>query len=340
MRAEREKKKEKNRAVQELAGQEAVQAGQEQAGQEAVRAGQEQPGQEAVQAGQVQAGQEPGQSGQVQPAAEAPGQKTADGEKQPASRVEVKEPERTEQQKEAERQKGAEQPEKPVKYIIRTQDVVRSFPLPGKAGLGGEFQALKGISLEIPEQSLTILRGRSGSGKTTLLNILSALDKPTSGRVWLQNQDIARLSERKRVNLRRKKLGFVFQSVSLIPMMSAYENVEFVLRMAGVKKGRRERAEECLKLVGLGSRMNHMPQEMSGGEQQRVAIARAVAHRPSIIFADEPTGELDSATALSVVNLFKQLVAKEGVTIVMTTHDVSLMGAGDRVYELEDGRLI
>ena len=297
MRAEREKKKEKNRAGQELAGQEAVQAAQEQAGQE------------AVQAGQVQAGQEPGQSGQVQSAAEASGQKPADGEKRPASRVEVKEPE------------GAEQPEKPVKYIIRTQDVVRSFPLPGKAGLGGEFQALKGISLEIPEQSLTILRGRSGSGKTTLLNILSALDKPTSGRVWLQNQDIARLSERKRVNLRRKKLGFVFQSVSLIPMMSAYENVEFVLRMAGVKKGRRERAEECLKLVGLGSRMNHMPQEMSGGEQQRVAIARAVAHRPSIIFADEPTGELDSATALSVVNLFKQLVAKEGVTIVMTTHD-------------------
>lgn len=328
MRAEREKKKEKSRAGQELAGQEAVQAAQEQSGQETVQAGQEQSGQEAVQAAQIQAGQEPGQSGQVQSAAEAPGQKPADGEKRPASRVEVKEPE------------GTEQPEKPVRYIIRTQDVVRSFPLPGKAGLGGEFQALKGISLEIPEQSLTILRGRSGSGKTTLLNILSALDKPTSGRVWLQNQDIARLSERKRVNLRRKKLGFVFQSVSLIPMMSAYENVEFVLRMAGVKKGRRERAEECLKLVGLGSRMNHMPQEMSGGEQQRVAIARAVAHRPSIIFADEPTGELDSATALSVVNLFKQLVAKEGVTIVMTTHDVSLMGAGDRVYELEDGRLI
>ena len=147
MRAEREKKKEKNRAGQEAvqtgqeqSGREAVQAGQEQPGQEAVQAGQVQSGQEPVQAGQEQSGQEPGQSGQVQSAAEAPGQKPADGEKRPASRVEVKEPEGTEQQKEAERQKGAEEPEKPVKYIIRTQDVVRSFPLPGKAGLGESFR--------------------------------------------------------------------------------------------------------------------------------------------------------------------------------------------------------
>ena len=126
----------------------------------------------------------------------------------------------------------------------------------------------------------------------------------------------------------------------MIPLMTAYENVEFALRMAGVKTGRRERAEECLHMVGLGNRMHHMPQELSGGEQQRVAIARAVAHRPQIIFADEPTGELDSATAVSVVNLFKQMVKEEGVTIVMTTHDTSLMDAGDLLLELQDGELV
>ena len=224
--------------------------------------------------------------------------------------------------------------------IIVAENIVRSFPVPGGGpGSRDGFMALKGISLEIPARSLTILRGRSGSGKTTLLNILSALDQPTKGRVWLQEQDITAMSEGARDLLRRKKIGFIFQSVSLIPLMSAFENVEFVLRMAGMKQGRRERTEECLKLVGLGNRMHHMPQELSGGEQQRVAIARAVAHRPDIIVADEPTGELDSATALSVVGLFRQLVEKEGVTIVMTTHDVSLMGAGDKVFELQDGKL-
>lgn len=226
-------------------------------------------------------------------------------------------------------------------HIIVAENIVRSFPAPGGGpGSRDAFMALKGISLEVPLRSLTILRGRSGSGKTTLLNILSALDQPTKGKVWLQGQDITAMSEGGRDLLRRRKIGFIFQSVSLIPLMSAFENVEFVLRMAGMKQGRRERAQECLKLVGLGNRMHHMPQEMSGGEQQRVAIARAVAHRPDIIFADEPTGELDSATALSVVGLFRELVEKEGVTIVMTTHDVSLMGAGDRVFELQDGRLV
>lgn len=221
--------------------------------------------------------------------------------------------------------------------MIRAENIVRSFPLPGIGG--GVFTALKGISLEIPDRSLTILRGRSGSGKTTLLNILSALDVPTEGKVWLQGEEITDMPERDRELLRRKKLGFIFQSVSLIPMMSAYENVEFSLRMAGIRDNRRERAEECLRMVGLEKRMHHMPQELSGGEQQRVAIARAVAHRPEIIFADEPTGELDSATAVSVVGLFRRMVDQEGVTIVMTTHDVGLMDAGDRIFEIRDGAL-
>ncbi len=220
--------------------------------------------------------------------------------------------------------------------ILKAEEVTRSFPVVGT----DDFIAVDKVSLEIPKGCLAILKGRSGSGKTTLLNMLGALDKPTAGHIYCMGEDITKWSESKRELLRRQKIGFVFQSVSLIPMMTAYENVEFALRMAGVKEGRKERCEECLKMVGLGGRMHHMPQEMSGGEQQRVAIARAVAHGPGIIFADEPTAELDSATAISVMNLFKEMVEKEQVTIVMTTHDTSLMGAGDVVYELEDGKLI
>lgn len=220
--------------------------------------------------------------------------------------------------------------------ILKTVNVTRKFPVMG----ADDFVAVDKVSIEIPKGCLAILKGRSGSGKTTLMNMLGALDYPSGGEIFFAGEDITKWSETKRETLRREKIGFVFQSVSLIPMMTAFENVEFALRMAGVKKGRKERVEECLKMVGLGGRMHHMPQEMSGGEQQRVAIARALAHRPGIIFADEPTAELDSATAVNVMNLFKEMVEKEQVTIVMTTHDTSLMGAGDVVYELEDGKLL
>lgn len=213
--------------------------------------------------------------------------------------------------------------------------VNRIFPV-----AGGEFQALTDICAEIPAGVLTILKGRSGSGKTTLLNIVGALDTPTSGSVTIGGQDVCRLSDRARENLRRTKVGFVFQSVSLIPTMNAFQNVEFSLRLAGVKKGRQERVEECLRMVGLGNRMHHMPMEMSGGEQQRVAIARAIAHRPQIVLADEPTAELDSAMAAEVARLFQEMTRTEGVTIVMTTHDTRLMDAGDMVIELANGKQI
>ena len=220
--------------------------------------------------------------------------------------------------------------------IIETRDVVQSFPVAG----GKELTVLKHIDIQIPTGRLTMLRGRSGSGKTTLMNILSALDYPKSGSVLFQDTPIENMPEKEREKLRKTKIGFVFQSVALIPIMTAYENVEFVLRLAGYKGNRKKRTEECLKLVGLGSRMHHMPQELSGGEQQRVAIARAIAHEPQIIFADEPTAELDSGTGLQIMKIFKELIEKQGVTIVMTTHDTGLLDIADCIYQIEDGEIV
>ncbi len=222
-----------------------------------------------------------------------------------------------------------------MENIIVAKNVDRIFHTPS-----GDFQALKDINVEIPAGKLTILRGRSGSGKTTLMNILGALDKPTGGSVLLEDKDIVQLDENARSKLRRNDIGFVFQSVALIPMMTALENVEFALRMTKYKGDLSARAMECLKLVGLSQRAYHLPQELSGGEQQRVAIARAIAHRPKVLFTDEPTGALDTVTGLTVVKIFKELTSQEGVTIVMTTHDVGLMELGDKVYELEGGELI
>ena len=221
-----------------------------------------------------------------------------------------------------------------MQNMIQTQGVKRCFKT-----TGGEFWALKGIDVQIPKGGLTILKGRSGSGKTTLLNILGALDLPTEGTVLFDGEDITQMGEKQRSALRRKKIGFVFQSVALIPMMTAYENVEYALRLSRYSGNRKERAIECLKMVGLAQRMNHLPQELSGGEQQRVAIARAIAHKPQVIFADEPTAELDTQTGLQVVKIFKDLTRLEGVTIVMTTHDTALMEIGDAVYALEDGEV-
>ena len=228
-------------------------------------------------------------------------------------------------------------PKKEQNQLILVKDLTRVFPVPG-----GEFTALKKINLEIPEGTFVILKGRSGSGKTTLMNLIGTLDDPTEGSIWLDGREIGRMSEMERENLRRKELGFVFQSVSLIPSLSVIQNVEFSLRLAGEKdqKVLRSRAEECIKHVGLGNRMEHMPAELSGGEQQRVAIAKAMAHRPRLLLADEPTAELDSAMAAAVTELFKKMSAEEGVTVLMTTHDAGLMGAADMLIELENGERI
>ena len=205
----------------------------------------------------------------------------------------------------------------------------------------GAVHALKGADLSIPPRRLVALRGRSGSGKTTLLNMLGALDRPTEGAVYFKGTEISSLPEKKRNELRRTQMGLIFQSFALVPLMSAYENVEFGLRIAGVPASRRrELAEQALEFVGLKGRMKHRPFEMSGGEQQRVAIARAIAHRPSLILADEPTAELDSKMGLQVIKVFKELVQYEGMTIILTTHDPAIMEIVDHVYALEDGRIV
>jgi len=222
------------------------------------------------------------------------------------------------------------------KILIEAVDIKRGF------AMGNEtFWALKGMNLKIEEGKLTILQGRSGSGKTTMMNILGALDYPTSGDVLFDGSSIVTVSDKKRDDLRSGKIGFVFQSVALVGMMTALENVEFILRISGYPaKERRKRAEACLEIVGLTARMHHMPPELSGGEQQRVAIARAIAHKPKVIFADEPTAQLDTSTGLQVVKIFKDLIENEGATIVMTTHDPGLMEVADKVYELEDGEIV
>jgi len=203
-----------------------------------------------------------------------------------------------------------------------------------------EVTALRGVSLRVRAGEFVAIRGRSGSGKTTLLNVIGGLDRPDSGTVLLGGRDVARLSERELVALRRYQVGFVFQSFGLLPRFSAYENVELALRLAGVPRAQRHaRAVECLTLVGLERRLDHRPYELSGGQQQRLCIARAIANRPMLILADEPTGELDSRTGREILSLFRQIVALETTGLVVATHDPVIYDFATVVYELDDGRL-
>lgn len=220
--------------------------------------------------------------------------------------------------------------------MLTIKGVSRAFPVQGE----GDFYALKNVNLLIEKKRLTVLVGKSGSGKTTLMNIMGVLDAPTKGSVEYEGKVISKMGDAARGKLRRAKMGYVFQSVALIPIMTAEENVMFALRLAGETSDMQNRALACLRMVGLSQRANHMPQELSGGEQQRVAIARAIAHRPDILFADEPTAELDSNTAVSVAHIFRELVDNEGVTVVLTTHDSELATIGDKIYQLEDGEIV
>ena len=199
--------------------------------------------------------------------------------------------------------------------------------------------ALRGVSLEIERGRLTAVMGPSGSGKSTLMHILAGLDRPTSGRVVLDGVDITRMSEKKLTLFRRDKIGFVFQFFNLLPMLTAEENVVLPLDIAGEKVDR-EWLEDLLTTVGIGDRRKHRPSELSGGQQQRVAIARALVSNPAVLFADEPTGNLDSATSKDVLRVLRNAVDDLGQTTVMVTHDAGAASMADRILFLADGRIV
>jgi putative ABC transport system ATP-binding protein len=220
--------------------------------------------------------------------------------------------------------------------LIRVEGVTRTYRVDGR-----EVPALRGIDLTVTQGELVSLRGRSGSGKTTLLNCIGGLDRPTSGQVWIEGREVTQLSESEGVRLRRQRIGFVFQSFALLPIYSAAENIDLMLRLAGVNdRGERQRrVEYVLTLVGLKKWATHRPYELSGGQQQRVAIARALVTQPALILADEPTGELDSATGQQIMELFREIVDRERTTVLIATHNLAVDFFADRVCVLEDGQI-
>lgn len=220
--------------------------------------------------------------------------------------------------------------------LLEVKDMERSFQVGSK-----QLHVLKGINMVVKKQQLVMLKGRSGSGKTTLLNSLGGLDTPSKGEIYFNGKPFSTLSDKERTKARCKQMGFIFQAFALMPLLSAYENVELSLRMANKpKKEWKDRVEECLTLVGLEKRMHHRPFELSGGEQQRVAIAKAIAHRPILLLADEPTAELDTAMSAQVMALFQSIIRNEQISICMTTHDPTILEVADHVYEMVDGKFI
>ncbi|MDQ3699500.1 MAG: ABC transporter ATP-binding protein [Chloroflexota bacterium] len=219
--------------------------------------------------------------------------------------------------------------------IVVCENVSRVYHVGGE-----EVYAVRDVSCEVAAGRLVALRGRSGSGKTTLLNIISGLDKPSKGRTSILGHETTRMNDRELTDLRRHFIGFIFQSFALLPVLSAFENVELPLRIAGMgARDRTRRTTELLELVGLGRRMHHRPFELSGGEQERVAIARSLANQPGLIVADEPTGELDSVTGLQIMMLFRRIVQEQGVTIIMATHDPTISEIADETLIMSDGRM-
>ncbi|MFJ3972053.1 ABC transporter ATP-binding protein [Streptomyces parvus] len=220
--------------------------------------------------------------------------------------------------------------------MVTVEDLHRSYGSGAAA-----VHALRGVSFEIPRGELVALKGRSGSGKTTLLNLVGGLDTPDSGRITVDGTELAGLGEKGLLELRRDRVGFIFQSFGLIPILTAAENVGVPLRLRRADPAERdERVALLLSLVGLADHAEQRPGELSGGQQQRVAIARALANRPALLIADEPTGQLDAETGLAVMELLRAVVRSENVTALVATHDPQLLGLADRVLELSDGHIV
>jgi len=219
--------------------------------------------------------------------------------------------------------------------VVRTEDVRKVYQMGAV-----EVEALKGITLEVYAGEYISIMGPSGSGKTTLFNMIGGLDKPTSGRVYIDEVDVAQLDAYELAWLRCRKIGYIFQTFNLIPVMSALENVMLPMIFAGMTSDdAREKAAALLERVGLGDRLLHKPYELSGGQQQRVAVARAMANDPAIILADEPTGNLDLKTGTEIIELLKQMNEESGVTIISATHDHKMLSVSDRVLWIRDGRV-
>jgi len=218
---------------------------------------------------------------------------------------------------------------------VQMVGVNKVYPLPE-----GSFQALYDIDLAIEAGEYCAIMGPSGSGKSTLMNLMGCLDRPSSGRYWLDGVEVSTLTDRELARIRNQKIGFVFQQFHLLPLLTALENVMLPLAYAGIPEPeQRRRAKQALEQVGLGSKLHQRPAQLSGGQQQRVAIARAIVNRPQLLLADEPTGALDSRTGQEVLNLFAEL-HRQGITLVVVTHDLEVAQAAQRIIRVADGHLL